>query len=79
MYDCYKSASPNEFRKITERCPFFRSNVDNMKEDESLNLTSAIWFAWGVLLNSGIGDPNPVSLKAMLLTVRQCVFFYRKS
>ena len=28
-----------------------------MKEEESLNLTSAIWFAWGVLLNSGIG-PN---------------------
>ena len=26
-----------------------------MKEEESLNLTSAIWFAWGVLLNSGIG------------------------
>ena len=27
-----------------------------MKEEESLNLTSAIWFAWGVLLNSGIGN-----------------------
>ena len=26
-----------------------------VKEEESLNLTSAIWFAWGVLLNSGIG------------------------
>ncbi len=24
--------------------------------EESLNLTSAIWFSWGVLLNSGIGE-----------------------
>ena len=35
----------------------FRYNMEpkEMKEEESLNLTSAIWFAWGVLLNSGIG------------------------
>jgi ionotropic glutamate receptor NMDA 1 len=26
------------------------------QKEESLNLTSAIWFAWGVLLNSGIGE-----------------------
>ena len=26
-----------------------------VREEESLNLTAAIWFAWGVLLNSGIG------------------------
>lgn len=24
--------------------------------DSSLNLSSAIWFSWGVLLNSGIGE-----------------------
>ena len=24
--------------------------------EESLNLTSAVWFSWGVLLNSGIGE-----------------------
>ena len=37
-----------------------RYNVEpkEMKEEESLNLTSAIWFAWGVLLNSGIGQEN---------------------
>ena len=27
-----------------------------VQKEESLNLTSAIWFAWGVLLNSGIGE-----------------------
>ena len=25
-------------------------------EEDALNLSSAIWFAWGVLLNSGIGE-----------------------
>ena len=37
-----------------------------MKEEESLNLTSAIWFAWGVLLNSGIGM---VMLKVVMKVV----------
>lgn len=38
--------------------PFGRfklANVDGTEED-ALNLSSAIWFAWGVLLNSGIGE-----------------------
>lgn len=38
--------------------PFGRfklSNTDGTEED-ALNLSSAIWFAWGVLLNSGIGE-----------------------
>ena len=37
--------------------PFGRySAVPGLPNDEeSLNLTAAIWFAWGVLLNSGIG------------------------
>ena len=26
------------------------------QKEESLNLTSAVWFAWGVLLNAGIGE-----------------------
>ena len=29
---------------------------DHVQKEESLNFTSAIWFAWGVLLNSGIGE-----------------------
>ena len=28
------------------------------QREDSLNFTSAIWFAWGVLLNSGIGEGN---------------------
>lgn len=40
--------------------PFGRfklANIDGTEED-ALNLSSAIWFAWGVLLNSGIGEGN---------------------
>eukprot|EP00090_Calanus_glacialis_P018797 TRINITY_DN29121_c0_g1_i1.p1 TRINITY_DN29121_c0_g1~~TRINITY_DN29121_c0_g1_i1.p1 ORF type:complete len:1142 (-),score=246.94 TRINITY_DN29121_c0_g1_i1:120-3545(-) len=49
--------------------PFGRYNVEpkEMKEEESLNLTSAIWFAWGVLLNSGIGEGTPRSFSARVL------------
>ena len=32
-----------------------------------MNLTSAIWFAWGVLLNSGIGEGTPRSFSARVL------------
>ena len=48
---------------------FQRYNMEpkEMKEEESLNLTSAIWFAWGVLLNSGIG-------MVMLTVVMKVVF-----
>ena len=42
--------------------PFGRYNTDSgeVREEDSLNLTAAIWFAWGVLLNSGIGKYNAV-------------------
>ena len=49
--------------------PFGRfrlANADNTEED-ALNLSSAIWFAWGVLLNSGIGDGTPRSFSARVL------------
>jgi ionotropic glutamate receptor NMDA 1 len=42
--------------------PFGRfklANTDGTEED-ALNLSSAIWFAWGVLLNSGIGEGNVI-------------------
>ncbi|KPM08548.1 glutamate NMDA receptor subunit 1-like protein [Sarcoptes scabiei] len=32
-----------------------------------LNLSSAIWFSWGVLLNSGIGERTPRSFSARVL------------
>ena len=37
------------------------------QREESLNLTSAIWFAWGVLLNAGIGEGTPRSFSARVL------------
>ena len=45
-----------------------------MKEEESLNLTSAIWFAWGVLLNSGIGIVmmRMVMMIVMTMTAMTC-------
>lgn len=38
--------------------PFGRFKIANTDgtEEDALNLSSAIWFAWGVLLNSGIGE-----------------------
>lgn len=38
--------------------PFGRYKLANLDgtEEDALNLSSAIWFAWGVLLNSGIGE-----------------------
>ncbi|XP_018320264.1 glutamate [NMDA] receptor subunit 1 [Agrilus planipennis] len=49
--------------------PFGRfklANADGTEED-ALNLSSAIWFAWGVLLNSGIGEGTPRSFSARVL------------
>uniref|UniRef100_A0A1I8IU12 PBPe domain-containing protein n=1 Tax=Macrostomum lignano TaxID=282301 RepID=A0A1I8IU12_9PLAT len=36
-------------------------------DEEALNLSSAMWFAWGVLLNSGIGEGTPRSFSARVL------------
>ncbi|XP_059080362.1 glutamate [NMDA] receptor subunit 1-like isoform X1 [Tigriopus californicus] len=41
--------------------------VELLQREESLNFTSAIWFAWGVLLNSGIGEGTPRSFSARVL------------
>ena len=45
----------------------YNTDPNEVKEEESLNLTSAIWFAWGVLLNSGIGEGTPRSFSARVL------------
>lgn len=44
--------------------PFGRFKVNSEEEEEdALTLSSAMWFSWGVLLNSGIGEgeatPHP--------------------
>ena len=52
-----------EDEEMSPNSPEKRNNVQVQQQydpehqkEESLNLTSAIWFAWGVLLNSGIGE-----------------------
>lgn len=49
--------------------PFGRFKLGNTDgtEEDALNLSSAIWFAWGVLLNSGIGEGTPRSFSARVL------------
>ncbi|XP_076351291.1 glutamate [NMDA] receptor subunit 1-like isoform X2 [Tachypleus tridentatus] len=49
--------------------PFGRYKLPNSEatEEDALNLSSAIWFAWGVLLNSGIGEGTPRSFSARVL------------
>lgn len=49
--------------------PFGRYKLPNsdLTEEDALNLSSAVWFAWGVLLNSGIGEGTPRSFGGRLL------------
>ncbi|XP_071438571.1 glutamate [NMDA] receptor subunit 1-like [Hetaerina americana] len=58
--------------------PFSRYNctttVEAYAEEDALNLSSAIWFAWGVLLNSGIGEGAPRSLSAKVLGIVWAAF-----
>ncbi|KAJ8975943.1 hypothetical protein NQ317_010878 [Molorchus minor] len=44
-------------------------HIEDGTEEDALNLSSAIWFAWGVLLNSGIGEGTgtPRSFSARVL------------
>lgn len=45
----------------------FKLTSNDNTEEDALNLSSAIWFAWGVLLNSGIGEGTPRSFSARVL------------
>lgn len=46
-----------EVRCALPRSPFGRFKVNSEEEEEdALTLSSAMWFSWGVLLNSGIGE-----------------------
>ncbi|XP_054159654.1 glutamate [NMDA] receptor subunit 1-like [Oppia nitens] len=49
--------------------PFGRYKLPNcdVTEEDALNLSSAIWFAWGVLFNSGIGEGTPRSFGGRVL------------
>ncbi|PSN33149.1 Glutamate [NMDA] receptor subunit 1 [Blattella germanica] len=45
----------------------FKISSTDTTEEDALNLSSAVWFAWGVLLNSGIGEGTPRSFSARVL------------
>lgn len=53
-----RAASPALSRPPSApRSPFGRFKVNSEEEEEdALTLSSAMWFSWGVLLNSGIGE-----------------------
>jgi glutamate receptor ionotropic, NMDA 1 len=38
-------------------------SIEVNSEEDALNLSRALWFTWGILLNSGIGEGNHMSLK----------------
>ncbi|CAF1305855.1 unnamed protein product, partial [Didymodactylos carnosus] len=44
-----------------------RAFEDNRSEEDALNLSRALWFTWGILLNSGIGEGTPRSFSARVL------------
>jgi len=54
--------------------PFGRYKLSNTEgtEEDALNLSSAIWFAWGVLLNSGIGEGNWILILARYTVMQAC-------
>jgi len=60
------SLTMTSFRRFSPFGRFKLGNTDGTEED-ALNLSSAIWFAWGVLLNSGIGEGTPRSFSARVL------------
>ena len=45
----------------------FKISKNENSEEDALNLSRALWFTWGVLLNSGIGEGTPRSFSARVL------------
>ena len=58
--------------------PFGRYRLSQSNKDETpLDLASAMWFSWGVLLNSGIGEGNKkfstfLNLRQSIISIFQC-------
>ncbi len=45
----------------------FKMSTTDSAEEDALNLSRALWFTWGVLLNSGVGEGTPRSFSARVL------------
>lgn len=55
---------------VLDRYSPFGKNMmkdQSLTNEKSLNFSSAIWFSFGVLLNSGIGEKTPMSFSARVL------------
>uniref|UniRef100_A0A8C4MGP5 Glutamate receptor n=1 Tax=Equus asinus asinus TaxID=83772 RepID=A0A8C4MGP5_EQUAS len=55
---------PFQTRPAGRTLPLVNSEEE---EEDALTLSSAMWFSWGVLLNSGIGEGAPRSFSARIL------------
>ena len=49
-------------------------DAGSVDEDEALSLSGSMWFVWGVLLDSGIGEKTPRSFSSRVLGVVWCGF-----
>lgn len=55
--------SPRQGNERDDSGPTIEVNT----EEDALNLSRALWFTWGILLNSGIGEGTPRSFSARVL------------
>ncbi|GMT14864.1 hypothetical protein PFISCL1PPCAC_6161 [Pristionchus fissidentatus] len=53
---------------------FYMSHSDDSSSEERVGLGEAMWFVWGVLLNSGVSEKTPRSGSARVLAVVWCGF-----
>lgn len=59
---CHESGNVNTTVNDKNDC----DNGEEEKEEE-FNLSSSMWFTWGILLNSGIGDETPKAFSTRAL------------
>lgn len=59
---CHKASNINTTVNNENGC----NNREEEKEEE-FNLSSSLWFTWGILLNSGIGDETPKAFSTRAL------------
>lgn len=64
----------NEKGSVSSSSPFGRFKVNSEEEEEdALTLSSAMWFSWGVLLNSGIGEGKSQLTEGLLCPAAQAL------
>lgn len=61
------TSPPNSNDAIVVESSRENEEVVKPKDDEEFNLSSSMWFTWGILLNSGIGDETPKAFSTRAL------------